>query len=226
MANVQPIPATERTMPPDVLAHMRRHHVVTLSTSSFTGIPHADTVVYVNDERHLYFTAIEGSPIARNIFDNHHVSFTIDDYTTDWRKVRELQGMGRCRLVEGDEGSWEVLGTDKFGTEVGRPAGRMYAIRPGEVHFIDHDYATVSSEQPTVTERISQIRQEETQPPLPVGPVSTTLGRNRFAAGEIIFRPGLETGQFFVVVEGEVEVRGEGSGRSDRRSTRTRTTLR
>ena len=36
-------------MPGEVIEHLKRHHVITLSTSSFTGMPHADTVVYVND---------------------------------------------------------------------------------------------------------------------------------------------------------------------------------
>ncbi len=203
---------TVRTMPPDVLEHMRRHHVVTMSTTSFTGIPHADTVVYVNDERHLYFTAIEGSTIARNIFDNHYVAFTIDDYTTDWRKVRELKGVGRCQLTEGDEGAWEALGADKFGPDPVRPAGRLYSVTPGEVHFVDYDYASVTSIDPTVTERVFQIEEEEVPQPQPFGPVSTQLNSKRFEEGEVIFRPGQGTGKFFVVIEGEVEVRGEGFG--------------
>jgi hypothetical protein len=35
----------------------------------------------------------------RNIADNHWASFTIDDYTPDFRKVRELRGVGRCAPV-------------------------------------------------------------------------------------------------------------------------------
>jgi len=36
-------------MPREVIEHLVRHHVITLSTSSFTGMPHADTVVCGSD---------------------------------------------------------------------------------------------------------------------------------------------------------------------------------
>lgn len=32
----------------------------------------------------------------RDVKDARRVAFTIDDYTTDWRKVRELRGVGGC----------------------------------------------------------------------------------------------------------------------------------
>ena len=84
-------------MPGEVIEHLKRHHVITLSTSSFTGMPHADTVVYVNNANSIFFFATDGTQMLRNIRDSRHVSFTVDDYTVDWRKVRELQGVGRCR---------------------------------------------------------------------------------------------------------------------------------
>src|SRR5215510_7638419 len=90
---------TQRLIPVEVVEYLRLHHVVTLSTSSFTGMPHADTVIYANDLRRIYFSSPEGSKLSRNIKDSHYVSFTIDDYTTDWRKVRELQGVGRCQTA-------------------------------------------------------------------------------------------------------------------------------
>ena len=39
-----------RQFPVDVVEYLRLHHVVTLKTWSFTGMPHADTVIFVNDE--------------------------------------------------------------------------------------------------------------------------------------------------------------------------------
>jgi len=42
--------------------------------------------------------------------------------------------------------------------------------------------------------------------------VSTSLNRSAFAPGEVIFRPGDVAGQYYIVMEGEVEVRGEGYG--------------
>ena len=88
---------TTRGIPGEVVEYLHRHHVITLSTSSFTGMPHADTVVYMNDAHSIFFFAGEGTQMLRNIKDSRYISFTIDDYTIDWRKVRELQGVGRCR---------------------------------------------------------------------------------------------------------------------------------
>ena len=42
--------------------------------------------------------------------------------------------------------------------------------------------------------------------------MSTDLDRRVFGPGEIIFRPGDAAGRYYIVVEGEVEVRGEGHG--------------
>jgi nitroimidazol reductase NimA-like FMN-containing flavoprotein (pyridoxamine 5'-phosphate oxidase superfamily) len=94
---------TTTGIPEEVMEHLHRHHVVTLSTSSFTGMPHADTVVYTSDSHSIYFFAGEGTQMLRNIKDSRRVSFTIDDYTIDWRKVRELQGVGRCHLAGQEE---------------------------------------------------------------------------------------------------------------------------
>src|SRR5277367_1602144 len=95
-----------KSIPDEVVEYLQRHHVVTLSTSSFTGMPHADTVVYLNDAHGILFFAGDGTQMLRNIRDSRHVSFTIDDYTIDWRKVRELQGVGRCQPVSTDQDSW------------------------------------------------------------------------------------------------------------------------
>lgn len=101
--------------PQDAVEYLRLHHIITLSTSSFTGMPHANTVAYANDTEALYFVALAGSTVVRNIADNKHVSFTIDDYTTDWRKVRELQGVGACRSAnQQEEAHAAVLFKGKF----------------------------------------------------------------------------------------------------------------
>ena len=54
-------------MPGEVIQHLGRHHVITLSTSSFTGMPHADTVVYVNNTDSIFFVAGEETQMLRNI---------------------------------------------------------------------------------------------------------------------------------------------------------------
>ncbi len=80
-----------------------------------------------------------------------------------------------------------------------------------ELHFVDYNYAKVAGQSgPEITERMFQM---EGVPQLPTsGAVSTSLDRTVFEAGEVIFRPGDGRGQYYVVVEGEVEVRAEGFG--------------
>ena len=209
--------APERVMPSEVVDYLRLHHVITVSTSSFTGMPHADTTVYVNDDRRLFFFGTDGSPLVRNVRDSRFVSFTIDDYTTDWRKVRELQGVCGCHEVPEEERAFALgVWMQKYGHRT-PPQGRMYALTPREMHFIDYDYATIAGDVVAeIQERSYQLT--ETSPPTSA-PVSTTLDQSSFSAGQVIFRPGESTGQYFVVLDGEVEIRSEGFG-SDQTVTR------
>jgi uncharacterized protein YhbP (UPF0306 family) len=201
-----------KLIPTEVVEYLQLHHVITLSTSSFTGMPHADTVVYCNDAHRIFFFATEGTQMLRNIKDSGYVSFTIDDYTVDWRKVRELQGVGRCRPARDEEDSlaWSHY-VAKFGHGSDRPVGLLHSIVPNEMHFVDFDYATVAGQiGPDIKSRVYHI--EDAPPPPAQGPVSTSLDRFVYEPGQIIFRPGDPGEHFFVVVEGEVEIRGEGYG--------------
>ena len=155
-----------KPFPIDVVEYLKLHHVVTLGTSSFTGMPHADTVVFASDEWRLYFFAIAETTLARNVGATPYASFTIDDYTTDWRKVRELQGVGRCDPAPPEEDQWALwLAAQKFGAGFARPPGVLLRIMPIEMHFVDYDYATLMDDSgPEVTERIFQM---EGAPPVP-----------------------------------------------------------
>jgi nitroimidazol reductase NimA-like FMN-containing flavoprotein (pyridoxamine 5'-phosphate oxidase superfamily) len=204
---------TEGGFPTDVVDYLGLHHIVTLSTSSFTGMPHADTVAYVADQWRIYFFGVDGSALVRNVNDSRYVSFTIDDYSTDWRKIRELQGVGRCQpTTDGEEERWAMwLSSQKFGARFVRPSGSLYRVVPMELHFVDYDYAKVTGHAgPQITERVLPI---DGAAPVPIhGAVSTSLDRTVFEAGEVIFRPGDGRGQYYVVVDGEVEIRAEGYG--------------
>ena len=204
------VPSITQGMPGEVIEHLGRHHVITLSTSSFTGMPHADTVVYTNDANSIFFVAGEGTQMLRNIKNSRHVSFTVDDYTVDWRKVRELQGVGRCRPATEEQAAvaWSLY-LSKFGRESVRPPGPVYAIAPGEMHFVDYDYTAVT-EQPLQIRRTFQM---DDAPPLPSqGGVATILDRLTYEPGQIVFRPGESTGEYYVVIDGEVEICAEGYG--------------
>lgn len=200
---------TKGVMPLGLVTYLRLHHVVTVSTSSFTGMPHADTVVYTNDDRRIFFHVAPGTQMHRNIVDSRHVSVTIDDYTTDWRKVRELQGVGRCAVADLEEQAIaEGLFKEKFGAFDLIPNGALYRMLPSELHFVDYDYSSVAAPARPM-ERTFQIDGAVTPTQ---GAVATNLDRLTFESGQVIFQPGGRVGQFFVVLEGMVEIRGEGFG--------------
>jgi uncharacterized protein YhbP (UPF0306 family) len=198
-----------KTIPIDVLEYLRLHHIITLGTTSFTGMPHAFTVAYANDQSAIYFVTVEGSRAVRNINDNRYVSFTIDDYTTEWRKIRELQGVGSCtELVT----TARAIGLDnfagKFGASVALPDGLVFGIQPFEMHFVDYTYEAMTSAE--VTRRSYQIDDTTNRPSQAA--VATDLNRRTVSQGDVIFRPGDPPGQYFIIMDGEVEVRSEGYG--------------
>src|SRR5262249_22780433 len=158
----------------------------------FTGMPHANTVAYANDSEALYFAGVAGSTVGRNIADNKYMAFTIDDYTTDWRKVRELQGAGACAPASPQETTYASA---LFASQLLRwhvdQAGTIHIVRPLEMHFVDYDYNVVSAQGehvPEITSRILAIDDAAREPVHAA--VSTSLDRSSFAAGEVIFRPG------------------------------------
>lgn len=204
------VESVSQGIPTEVIEHLQRHHVITLSTTSFTGMPHADTVVYASDSRTIVFFTGERTQMLRNIQDSRRVSFTVDDYTVDWRKVRELQGVGRCEPVRAalDDAAWALF-VAKYGPDSVRPPGIMHSIIPSEMHFVDYDYAKVTGE-PLQIRRTFQIEDAPTPPAQ--GAVSTNLDRLTYEPGQIVFRPGDSVGEYYVVVEGEVEIQAEGYG--------------
>ncbi len=201
--------AIQQGIPPEAVTYLGLHHIITLSTSSFTGMPHSNTVAFANDEHRLYFHHVKDSTLTRNIRDNKRVSFSVDDYTQDWRKVRELQGVGGCELATADDESRSLMiMRNKFGKEWSSPGGDLYVLRPFEMHFVDFDYSQVAAA-PEVHRQTFQLA---TLPPPRLIPASTELGRLTFEPSEIIFRPGEGNGDYYVVTAGEVEIRAEGHG--------------
>lgn len=208
------VQAAERLIPSDVSEYLDLHHVITLSTASFTGMPHAATVVFVSDDERLYFFSPSESILARNIRDNRHVSFTVDDYTVDWSKVRELQGVGRCEPADAAaEPRVAEMTRRKMGQNFSVPPGVLYAVKPHEMHFVDYSYhhdLEAAMQEPSVRDRMIRFNGGAQAPAR--GAISTDLGRITFEPGQVIFRPGSGSGHYYVVVEGEVEVRAEGHG--------------
>ena len=136
-----------RGLPAEVTEYLHRHHVITLSTASFTGMPHADTVAFASDADSIFFFAGEGTQMLQNLTASRWVSFTIDDYTPGWAKVRELQGAGRCLPATAAQhaAAWPLYAA-KFGPGFARPPGLLHVIARSAMHFVDHDHAVVTGQ--------------------------------------------------------------------------------
>jgi hypothetical protein len=71
------------------------------------------------------------------------------------------------------------------------------------VHFVDYDYALVAGQASQIRSRTYRI-EDSPAPPSP-GAIATSLDRLTYEPGQIVFRPGDPTGEYYVVLDGEVE---------------------
>jgi hypothetical protein len=194
-------------IPPEVLSYLDLHHIITLGTASFTGMPHAATIAYVSDPSGVYFAMPADELTLRNIAANKWASFTIDDYTPDFRKVRELRGVGRCAITDPVESQHALtLFTTKMAAMPTESLVNMHLIRPLELHFVDYEYTAGVA----VPMESSVVYASETAA-VPA-PFSTQLEHVVLEPGEVIVRQGERSERFFIIVDGEVEVRREGHG--------------
>jgi hypothetical protein len=193
-----------------VLDYLRAHHIITIGTSSFTGMPHAATSAYVNDADGVYFSMSSDERTLGNIDANHYASFTIDDYTPDFHKVRELRGVGYSERVT----DLTVLDTVSLLFKEKLPGitsadMSVHVIAPIEVHFVDFEYSA-GVEVPRESSIVYQASPEHAM--LQPAAISTQLTTLQFEPGEIIVHQGERSERFFIIIEGEIEVRREGHG--------------
>jgi nitroimidazol reductase NimA-like FMN-containing flavoprotein (pyridoxamine 5'-phosphate oxidase superfamily) len=195
-------------IPKPVLDYLRVHHVVTIGTASFTGMPHAATTAYVSDQEGLYFSMQPEELTLRNIDANHWASFTIDDYTADFRKFRELRGVGKSDVISdaGQRAAVEELFAEKLPNLPAEAIVTVHRITPLELHFVDFEYTE------GISIPIESSLFYEAVPTAPAAPISTQLEQLTFGPGEVIVEQGSRSDRFFVIVEGQVEVRHEGHG--------------
>jgi len=126
-----------QTMSDDVVDFLAHQQFVTISTSSFTGMPHADTVAFVNDRSRIYFHILDDTQI-RNIRDNRHVSLAVDEYSAEWRKVRELRGAGPCTMAApGEHHLAAELFVEKYGRPFQQARGPLYRLMPSQLEFVE-----------------------------------------------------------------------------------------
>jgi len=198
-------------IPPQVQSYLELHHIVTLGTASITGMPHAATTAYVSGDLGVYFSMRPHELTVKNVAANHWASFTIDDYTPDFRKVRELRGVGRCGPVE-SRGEWQQA-TELFAAKLPnlpvQALDNLHRITPLVLDFVDFEYTDGVS----VPLESSIVYQAAPETAVTVPAVfSAQLEQLDLEAGQVIVRQGERTDRFFIIVTGEVEVRREGHG--------------
>jgi len=123
----------------EVDRYLRNNHAVTISTSSFTGLPHANTAPYFSVEQRLFFFVRAESILLSNLLGSHHAAFTIDEYAPPWQKRRELHGGGKCGAADDPETRVALKAcAEKF--EGFMPTGDLWWLEPSGMYFIDYEF--------------------------------------------------------------------------------------
>ncbi len=202
---------------PHVLDYLRERQALTLATASPGAVPHASTLVYVNDGVVLYVWTRPDTTTARHVEQNPVVSFAIDEYSRDWRQTKGIQGQGDCKVLLNSTEIDRVSGLfeQKFTSLSGAlgPHLSFLRISPTELQFIDNTAAGGQGRQDTVAfhrDIVYSVFRD-----LPAQEVETVEGQLRtvqVAAGDVVVRQGAPADKFFIVVDGEVEVVRESAG--------------
>ena len=204
--------------PAHVLQYLAAKSALTVATASTAALPHAATMIYVNDGMKLYFCTQPNTATARNLEQNPSVSFTIDDYSADWSKTKGVQGSGECRVIlSADEIKRVVnLFQRRFPFLSGsRTAGlSLYCITPAELWFIDNEDAAGERAGEALGVEYHRSLVHSVFRGLPSREVDTLAARLdsvSVGAGEVVVRQGAPADKFFIVVDGELEVVREGA---------------
>jgi uncharacterized protein YhbP (UPF0306 family) len=207
---------TEQELPAPVLEYVREHNTLTLATASPSGIPRATTLLYVNQGPSLYFWTRSTTVTARHISQNPLVSFTIDEYSGDLDQTRGVQGTGECSVILSGEEIARVA--DLFGQKFPAlaPGATMsisfFRITPTELSFIDNQRAGAASAEGVFGADFHRERSYSVLAALPTQTtetISASLPTVSVEADEVVARQGGPADKFFIVVDGELEVRRE-----------------
>ena len=208
-------------VPPEVLAYLSEHPALTLATASRSGVPHAATLVYVNDGPTLYFWTRPESTTARHIEQNPVVSFAVDVYNPDWSKTKGVQGSGESQIVLTPQDISHVveLFQQKYpGLQETRTTNlSFYRVTPTSIVYIDNERSERKPTGPALgadfhREMVYSIFRE--LPQRAVETVAATLDTVQVGPGEVIVRQGAPADKFFIIADGEVEVVREEAGRA------------
>lgn len=205
-------------IPDRVLDYLGEHATLTVATVSGAGVPRAASFTYANDGVTLYVWTHPDSTTARNLAQNPVVSFAIDSYSDDWRKIVGLQGTGEARvLLNADEIARVVeLFAAKFPSlRPDRPANiSFFRITPSEVQLVEGAEEEAAGGQELGLEYRREVVYSVFRdlPPRELATVAGRLQTAKVDAGTVIVRQGAPADKFFIIVEGDVEIVREDDG--------------
>lgn len=203
--------------PSHVLQYLAAKSALSVATASTVGLPHAATMIYVNDGLKLYFCTRPDTKTAGNLEQNPNVAFTIDDYSPDWSKTKGIQGGGECRALLGGGRIKRVVSLFRqkfpFLSEAKTTGLSFYCITPFHLHFIDNERAGGEKAGEALGREYLRSLVYSVFRGLPRRQVETLVAQFhtvKVGPGEIVVRQGAPADKFFIIVDGEVEVVREG----------------
>jgi uncharacterized protein YhbP (UPF0306 family) len=208
-------------VPSDVLDFLQTHNTLTLATASLSGLPHAATMVYISEGIVLYFATRPDTTTARHIEQNPTVSFTIDEFNSDWSKARGIQGSGDGQVLLSSGEISRVVGLfqRKFPAigDVRTSGVSLFRISPSSLQFINNEKQNaemVGKSLGTNWHRSVVYNVFRDLPQHEVEAVATKLDAVQVGSGEVIVRQGAPADKFFIITDGEVEVIREDNGQA------------
>lgn len=121
-------------------------------------MPHAATRVYANGGMAIFLWVRPGSTTAQNAGHNPAVSFTIDEYTSDWTKTKGIQGSGESQRLLDPAAIEHAVERFKQKFPMLRPTTTaqlaFYQVRPTQLTFIDNE------SNPVIQERLDTLAGE------------------------------------------------------------------
>jgi CRP-like cAMP-binding protein len=219
MANETP----SMDVPPHVLEYIHEQKTLTLATSSPGAVPLATTLVYVDDGTALYIWTRPDTTTAQHMGQNPLVSFAIDEYSSDWKQTKGIQGAGNCQVLLDSAEIDRIVASfeQKFPSLSGSLSTELafFRITPTRLQFIDNTASSgdegpgVAYHRDLVYSIFHDLPQEE------VETVEAQLRTLEVPEGDVIVRQGAPADKFFIVVDGEVEVVRDAEGKTRRLAT-------
>ena len=204
---------TALEVPQHVLDYLGEQQTLTLASASTGAVPRAATFTYVNDGPSLYVWTRPETTTARHMEQNPVAAFTIDEFSSDWREIRGIQGSGECHpLLDPAERKRVVeLFERKYPPLAGSLSSNVsfFRLAPTELQFIDN---TSSGGAGTDFHRDIVYSVFRDLPEREAEDLSAQLQTVEVGAGEVVVRQGDPADTFFIIVEGEVEVIREDDG--------------